>query len=144
MTALSLVGTTSTTHFHSLAGIASASDKPILARTVAQALETHLERCSTSVDWVRVIEKDLLPCTPRKEWPAPAPLLDVMLCRGREGMLVYVMAQADPNQPHKVTPLLQIKMLGDYKTVCSELQFIWEFLEHLGDHRIVAKHCERH
>lgn len=104
--------------------------KPLMARTVARALTRYLEDCNTTIHWVNVVGEDSLARVAEKLWPDNDPLLNVMLCQGfSEGMLVYVMAQANRYKPAELTPLLQIKMLGGRSRVASELPCIMEFLD---------------
>lgn len=116
--------------------VRSPSIRPLMARTVARELTQHLELSNTSVYWVGVVGEDSLQSVPATLWPSNDPMLNLMLCQGHsEGMLVYVMAQANRYQPEEVTALLRIKMLGSYTTVCAELPFIWEFLDRLDQLR---------
>lgn len=106
--------------------------KTLLAHTVAQALTRHLEKENTSIHWINVAGEASLKEVPEKAWPNEDFMLNLMLTQGNsEGMLVYVMAQENRYKPEEAKPILQIKMLGNYKTVLSEMAVIWKFLENV-------------
>lgn len=106
--------------------------EPLMSRTVARALTRHLEESNTSIHWVNVVGESSLQNVAEKRWPDNDPQLNLMLCQGHsEGMLVYVMAQDSRYKPEEAKPLLQIKMLGGYSTVLSEMAEIWKFLDRI-------------
>ena len=106
--------------------------EPLMSRTVARALTHHLEASNTSIHWVNVVGEDSLKNVAEKRWPDNDPQLNLMLCQGHsEGMLVYVMAQDSRYRPEEAKPLLQIKMLGGYTTVLSEMAEIWKFMDRI-------------
>jgi hypothetical protein len=103
-----------------------------MLRTVGRALTRHLEVNNTSIHWINVVGEDSMKNVPEKRWPDNDPQLNLMLCQGHsEGMLVYVMAQNSRYKPDEAKALLQIKMLGSYATVLSEMALIWQYLDQI-------------
>lgn len=110
----------------------TAESAPVLyVRTVADALERHLEKANTHVHWARPDGRETSWGPPQLVWPKD-PSLGYMLQHGHsEGTLLRVMHQQDRYDAATQQPLIVVKFLCGFGTASVDMKTVYDFLESL-------------
>ena len=112
---------------------------PLYARTVARALEKHLEQCpESSIHWVQS-SKEVAWEKPAEIWPTEQ-RLGYLICDGfSEGMQVHVTAEGSVHDASSHVPVLICKFLFGPKRVFTEAERVRDFIESMDCVDLLSK-----
>lgn len=108
----------------------------LYARTVADQLERHLEKASTSIHWAQAAGGETTYGPPKLVWPR-SPSLAYSFDEGsNEGVIMTVSdLQSGLNS---WTPLLKLKFLGAMRSVMAEAVHVAEYLTAMDTPALLA------
>lgn len=112
--------------------------EPLFCRTIANALERHLEKSNSTVHWAQPAGDETSWGPPKLVWPED-PDLGFLVQRGNsEGMKVLVFNQLERYDSSKQQPLLVIKFLCGTKQAFTEAAEVMDFIERMDIQALLA------
>ena len=118
----------------------SATAVPLFVRTVAQALERHMEAKKESrIHWAQPAGDEVSWEPPKMHWPAEDyPDLGYLIKRGgNEGYQIWVTYQPDPGTCSHQQPLIIIKCLCSYAETFNQARMAMEFIESMNNEALL-------
>ncbi len=112
---------------------------PLYVRTIADALEKHLEAANTSVHWAQAAGDETPWGAPKLTWPDDACIGYLIHDGNNEGTILKIVHRPDLYGREAVIPLITVKFLRCMKSVFQECVHAMEFINQMDTQGMLAK-----